>query len=63
MQNNYNKPNYIPECFLVATKHGWVDSRTNEILVAIPRLNEKVEQKPKKRGRGRPRKKVDNNND
>lgn len=41
---NYDllKPKYIPEEFLAATKHGWVDTRTNEVVVAIPHLDKKI---------------------
>lgn len=39
----YNKPSYIPSKFLKATKHGWVDTRTNEVLVAIANLDKLVE--------------------
>lgn len=35
----YNKPSYIPSEFLKATKQGWVDIRTGEVLVAIANLD------------------------
>ena len=38
----YNKPTYIPNEFLKATKQGWVDIRTNEVLVAIANLDELI---------------------
>ena len=38
----YNKPTYIPSEFLKATKQGWVDTRTNEVLVAIANLDKLV---------------------
>lgn len=38
----YNKPTYIPNEFLKATKQGWVDTRTNEVIVAIAHLDELV---------------------
>lgn len=42
MSYNLLKPNYIPEEFLIATKHGWVDTRYNEVVVAIPHLDKKI---------------------
>lgn len=45
---NFNKPNYIPEQYLKVTKNGWVDSRTNEILVSIRNLDEKLEDERQK---------------
>lgn len=41
----YNKPTYIPSEFLKATKRGWVDTRTNEVLVAIANLDKLVKTK------------------
>ena len=38
----YNKPNYIDEKFLEATNQGWIDTRTGEILVAIPYLLDRL---------------------
>ena len=43
MKNNLT-PKYIPEEFLAATKYGWVDSRTNEVLVAIPNLDKRLKE-------------------
>ena len=40
--SNFNKPNYINEKFLEATNQGWIDTRTGEILVAVPRLLERL---------------------
>lgn len=45
---NFNKPNYIPEQYLKVTKNGWVDSRTNEILVSVRNLDEKLEDERQK---------------
>lgn len=39
---NFNKPNYIDEKFITATDNGWIDNRTGEILVAVPRLIERL---------------------
>lgn len=38
----FGKPNYIPEEFIIATKHGWADSRTGELLVCVKNLTEKL---------------------
>lgn len=38
----FNKPNYIDQKFVEATKSGWVDKRTGEILVALPNLLERI---------------------
>ena len=38
------KPNWtpnVPDEFVKSTNVGWIDSRTGEILVAIPRFDEK----------------------
>lgn len=45
---NFNKPNYIPEQYLKVTKNGWADSRTNEILVSVRNLDEKLEDERQK---------------
>lgn len=42
MMSNFNKPNYIDEKFLEATNQGWIDTRTGEILVAIPYLSDRL---------------------
>ena len=47
MNINRNKPNYIPEQFLIATHQGWVDSRNNEVLVAIRGLDKLVRDESK----------------
>ena len=39
---NFCKPSYIPDEFLSATRHGWVDKRTGEILVAVANLDTKL---------------------
>lgn len=38
----FGKPNYIPEEFLIATRQGWVDKRTGEILVSVLNLDKKL---------------------
>ncbi|UTS51992.1 hypothetical protein [Synechococcus phage BUCT-ZZ01] len=40
MSYESTKPVYCPDA--IATKHGWVDPRTNELLVAIKGLEEKL---------------------
>ncbi len=47
MNINRTKPNYIPEQFLIATHQGWVDSRNNEVLVAIRGLDKLVRDESK----------------
>lgn len=44
----FGKPNYIPEEFLIATRQGWVDSRTGEILVSVVHLDQKLKDHAKK---------------
>ena len=38
MKQRYKKPTGVPEQFIEATRHGWVDTRTGEVLEAIPNL-------------------------
>ena len=38
MKQRYKKPTGVPEQFIEATRHGWVDNRTGEVLEAIPNL-------------------------
>ena len=38
MKQRYKKPTGVPEQFIGATRHGWVDNRTGEVLEAIPNL-------------------------
>lgn len=40
----YKKPNYLPENDVIATKHGWVQISTGEILESIPNLDKLIEQ-------------------
>lgn len=41
----FNKPNYIDEQYVEATNHGWIDNRTGEVLVAIPRMLDRMKAK------------------
>lgn len=38
----FNKPNYIDQKFVEATNNGWIDNRTGEILVAVPRMLDRI---------------------
>lgn len=38
MKQRYRKPSSIPEQFVEATRHGWIDNRTGEVLESIPNL-------------------------
>lgn len=43
MAKNYNKPNWVPEDDLVATKSGWCYAPNhNEVLVAVGYLDTKL---------------------
>lgn len=42
MKQRYRKPTGIPEQFIEATRHGWVDIRTGEVLESIPNLVERL---------------------
>lgn len=43
MAKNYNKPNWVPEDDLVATKSGWCYTPNhNEVLVAVGYLDTKL---------------------
>lgn len=41
----FNKPNYIDEQYVEATNYGWIDNRTGEVLVAIPRMLDRMKAK------------------
>lgn len=38
MKQRYKKPTGVPEQFIEATRHGWIDNRTGEVLESIPNL-------------------------
>ena len=42
MKQRYKKPTGIPEQFIEATRLGWVDKRTGEVLESIPNLVERL---------------------
>ena len=42
MITRYKKPHWVPSEFIIATRQGWVDSRTNEVLESIPDLVERL---------------------
>lgn len=40
---SFQKPTYIDESFLIATKEGWCDTRNfNEVIVSYPRLDQLI---------------------
>ncbi len=43
MKNIYQKPKTTEPQFIEATKQGWVDVRTGEVLVAVPNLKKRIE--------------------
>jgi len=45
MHRMFNKPNYIDEKYVEATNSGWIDNRTGEILVSIPRMLDRMKEK------------------